>query len=37
MRLIASNEGQANKELNKMRREIEDIIKKYSSSEGING
>jgi metallo-beta-lactamase family protein len=35
--LIEHSEGHANKELNKMRREIEDIIKKYSSSEGING
>ena len=34
MRLIGRSEGGANKELNKMRREIEAILNKYGSQEG---
>ena len=37
MQLIGKSEGHANKELNKMRRDIEAIIAKYESSEESNG
>ena len=37
MKLIGSSEGHSNKELNKMRRDIEAIIAKYSSGEDVNG
>ena len=37
MKLIGSSEGHSNKELNKMRRDIEAVIAKYSSQEGVNG
>jgi hypothetical protein len=33
MKLINRSEGGANKELNKMRREIEAILNKYGSQE----
>ena len=34
MKLINSSQGHANKELNKMRREIEAIVAKYGTQEG---
>ena len=34
IRLINRSEGHANKELNKMRRDIEAILNKYGSQEG---
>jgi metallo-beta-lactamase family protein len=37
MDLINKSQGGANKELNKMRREIEEIIKKYNYQEESNG
>ena len=37
MSLISSSEGGSNKELNRMRREIEEIIKKYKRQEGSYG
>jgi len=37
MQLIGKSEGHANKELNKMRRDIEAIIAKYDSGEESNG
>ncbi len=37
MQLIGKSEGHANKELNKMRRDIEAIIAKYNSGEESNG
>ena len=37
MDLIRRSEGGANKELNKMRREIEAILNKYGTQEGRNG
>ena len=37
MDLINRSQGGANKELNKMRREIEEIIKKYNYQEASNG
>ena len=37
MKLIGSSAGHSNKELNKMRRDIEAIIAKYSAQEGSNG
>ena len=37
MQLIGKSEGHANKELNKMRRDIEAVIAKYNSGEESNG
>lgn len=37
MRVIAMNEGHSNKELNKMRRELEAVVAKYRPQEESNG
>ncbi len=37
MRVIAMSEGHSNKELNKMRRELEDVMAKYRPEEEANG
>jgi len=37
IKLIESSRGCSNKELNKMRRDIEEILKKYGTQEGADG
>ena len=37
MKLIGKSEGWSNKELNKMRREIEAVINKYGRQEDQDG
>jgi len=37
MELIESSRGSSNKELNKMRRDIEEILKKYAHTEETDG